>query len=218
MNYVKLGDTFILPFATTNPTTGTALAADVLPTVAVVAAPTLLGYAPTVTSLGGGLYYATVVATTLNGFAVGNACAAWVTATVAGVTASDGIGAFKVATASVDTLNTAVAAVAATVNAQVAATTTAILDAMLTNHTLVGSVGDAIAVTAGLLQGNFYMDQTNNSNPNGQTSARIRLFRTNVATAAATSGGSGQGEFATYTVTTTYVGLNKVATHKVVRL
>ena|SRR3972149_2279347 len=93
----------------------------------------------------------------------------------------------------------------------------AILDELLTSHATVGSVGDAIAIAAGLLQGNFYMDQTNNTDPNGQTFARMRIFRTNTATAAATDGGIGQGEFAIFTVTTTYVGPNKIATHRVVR-
>jgi hypothetical protein len=35
--------------------------------------------------------------------------------------------------------------------------------------------------------------------------------------AGATPGGTGQGEFATFLVTTTYVGPNKIVTHKVVQ-
>jgi len=94
---------------------------------------------------------------------------------------------------------------------------TAILDELLSGHAIVGSVGDGIAIAAGLLQGNFFMDQTNNADPNGQTAARIRIFRNSADAAAATDGGSGQGEFASFTVTTTYVGPNKIATHRVVR-
>ena len=93
----------------------------------------------------------------------------------------------------------------------------AVLDDLLTNHATVGSIGDAIAIAAGLLQGNFYIDNTNNADPNGMTAARIRLFRTGAATTAATAGGSGEGEFAIFTVATTYVGIQQVATHRVVR-
>lgn len=92
----------------------------------------------------------------------------------------------------------------------------AVLDALMVDHAAVGSVADGIAIAAGLLQGNFYMDQTVNT-PNGQTAARLRVFRTGTAVAAATAGGSGEGEFASFLVTTTYAGVNKIATHRVVR-
>lgn len=94
---------------------------------------------------------------------------------------------------------------------------TAVLDALLTDHAVVGSVADGIAIAAGLLQGNFYIDNTNNGDPNGMTAARMRLFRDGAATSAATAGGSGEGEFAIFTVATTYVGVQQVATHRVVR-
>ncbi len=93
----------------------------------------------------------------------------------------------------------------------------AILDALLQDHSIVGSVADGIAIAAGLLQGNFFIDQVDNTNPNGQTSARMRVFRSAAAMASITDGGVGEGEFATFLVTTTYVGPNKIATHKVVR-
>ena len=93
----------------------------------------------------------------------------------------------------------------------------AVLDELLSGHAIIGSVGDGIAIAAGLLQGNFFMDQTNNSDPNGQTSARLRIFRNSVDASSATDGGSGQGEFASFTVTTTYAGPSKIATHRVVR-
>jgi hypothetical protein len=92
----------------------------------------------------------------------------------------------------------------------------AVLDALMSDHALVGSVADGVAIAAGLLQGNFFMDQTANT-ANGQTAARMRVFRTGTAAAAATAGGSGEGEFATFIVTTTYTGVNKIATHRVVR-
>jgi hypothetical protein len=101
--------------------------------------------------------------------------------------------------------------------ASTSVTVAAILDALLTGHAVVGSIADGIAIAAGLLQGNFFMDQTDNTSPNGQTAARMRIFRDGVATAAATDGGVAEGEFATFLVTTTYVGPNKIATHRVVR-
>jgi hypothetical protein len=94
----------------------------------------------------------------------------------------------------------------------------AILDALLQDHSIVGSVADGIAIAAGLLQGNFFIDNTVNTDPNGQTAARMRVFRNSVDAAAASPGGSGEGEFALFSVTTTYVGVNKIATHRVVRV
>lgn len=93
----------------------------------------------------------------------------------------------------------------------------AVLDALLSDHSTQGSVADGIAIAAGLLQGNFVMDSVDNTNPNGQTSARIRLFRNGTAAGAATSGGTGQGEFATLLVTTAYSAPGKVTIHKVIR-
>lgn len=92
-----------------------------------------------------------------------------------------------------------------------------VLDALMTSHNVAGSVGENIAIAAGLLQGNFYMDNTVTTDPNGQTSARIRIFRDGATTNAATPGGVGQGEFATFLLTTTYTGPNKIAVHKAVK-
>lgn len=94
---------------------------------------------------------------------------------------------------------------------------TAILDAARSGHVVLGSIGEGIALAASLLQGNFYIDNTNNTDPNGQTAARIRCFHTGTAAAAATPGGSGQGEFATFLVTTSYTGPNQIASHRVVQ-
>jgi len=93
----------------------------------------------------------------------------------------------------------------------------AILTAARAGFLASGSIGEGVAVAVALLQGNFYMDTVTNTG-NGQTSARIRCFLTGSGAQAATSGGSGQGEFATFTVTTTYTGPNKVETHRVVQL
>ncbi len=98
-----------------------------------------------------------------------------------------------------------------------AAVATAVLDALLTDHAVEGSVADGVALAASLLQGNYVVDQTDTSDPNGQTSARLRCFRTGVAAAAATDGGVGEGEFATFVATTEYSGVNKILTHRVAR-
>lgn len=88
-----------------------------------------------------------------------------------------------------------------------------ILNALLTGFAIQGSVGDAIALAAGLLQGNFIMDTvTQDPGGFGQASARLRVFRDAAATNA------GTGEFATFTATTSYTGPNQVNVHKVVRV
>ncbi len=92
----------------------------------------------------------------------------------------------------------------------------AVLDAARSGHVAVGSVGEAIALSASLLQGNFLMDSVTNT-ANGQTVARLRCFNSGADAAAATAGGSGEGEFATFAVTTTYSGPNKIVTHRVVQ-
>lgn len=92
----------------------------------------------------------------------------------------------------------------------------AVLNAARSGFVGTGTVGEGISIAASLLQGNYYMDQVVNGT-SGQTSARIRCFHTGAAAAAATNGGSGEGEFATFTVTTTYAGANKIATHRVVQ-
>lgn len=93
----------------------------------------------------------------------------------------------------------------------------AVLNALLQDHAVPGSVADGVAIAAGLLQGNFFMD-TVASDGNGQTSARLRLWRDEGGASAATGGGSGEGEFATFQVTTTYTAPGKVATHRVVKV
>lgn len=92
----------------------------------------------------------------------------------------------------------------------------AILDAARTGHIATGSIGEGVAIATALLQGNFYMDNVTNAF-NGQTAARMRCFHTGAAAQAATPGGTGQGEFATFLVTTTYNGPNKVTSHRVVQ-
>lgn len=93
----------------------------------------------------------------------------------------------------------------------------AVLNSMLENHATVGSVADGIAIAAGLLQGNFFMDNVLHD-ANGQTSARIRVWRSAAAMGTPTPGALGlEGAFAAFLVTTTYSGPNKIATHVVAR-
>jgi hypothetical protein len=94
--------------------------------------------------------------------------------------------------------------------------TTAILDALRSGHVVPGSIGEGIAIATGLLQGNFYMDNVTNTT-NGQTAARMRVFHTGVAAAAATPGGIGEGEFATFLVATSYSGPGNIIDHRVVQ-
>jgi hypothetical protein len=228
--YVKLGETIRGVFGTAAFGTGAATDADSLPTCVVLDQGTPLGYAPLVVHKATGLYEVVVVASGGNGFIVGHEYSLYVTVIVGGVTARapvSGIASFNVTARSVDDLafpavsgRSMAVDVSGNVNATVTnltAIVNAVLDELLSGHAVIGSVGDGIAIAAGLLQGNFFMDQTNNTDPNGQTAARLRVFRTGIAAQAATDGGSGQGEFASFTVTTTYVGPNKIATHRVVR-
>jgi len=134
-------------------------------------------------------------------------------------------------TASTSTLAADITASTATLAADITASTStilaaipsavsirdAVLDAARSGHVTLGSIGEAISLAAALLQGNFFIDNTDNSSPNGQTAARLRCFHTGAAAAAATAGGSGEGEFATFLVATTYTGPNKISTHRVVQ-
>jgi len=111
----------------------------------------------------------------------------------------------------------AFAATTATIIAAIptaAAVRDAILDAARSGHIAVGSVGEALALSASLLQGNFFIDNVTNTD-NGPTVQRLRCFLSAAAMAGVTPGGTGQGEFATFDVATTYSGPNKIVTHKV---
>lgn len=92
----------------------------------------------------------------------------------------------------------------------------AVLNEMRAGHVAVGSVGEGIAIAASLLQGNYYMDNVTNT-ANGQTAARLRCFHTGAAAQAATNGGVGEGEFATFLVATSFSGPNKIIDHRVVQ-
>lgn len=93
----------------------------------------------------------------------------------------------------------------------------AILDAARSGHLTAGSIGEGVALATSLLQGNYYIDNVDNSGSNGPLSQRLRCFVSAAAMAGVTYGGTGQGEFATFVVTTTYDGVNKIHDHKVVQ-
>lgn len=67
----------------------------------------------------------------------------------------------------------------------------------------VGNFLDTILRIVALQKENYYIDQMSYNTPGLMTSARIRLFRTKAAADAATDGGTGEGEFETYTFTAT---------------
>lgn len=79
----------------------------------------------------------------------------------------------------------------------------AVWNAMQADHTLSGSFGDAVQRIVALQKENYYIDQMVYNSQGLMLSGRIRLFRTKTAALAATDGGTGEGEFATYSFTTT---------------
>lgn len=92
----------------------------------------------------------------------------------------------------------------------------AVLDAARSGHLTLGTIGEGIALATSLLQGNFFIDEVT-PGTNGPTAQRLRCFLTGSATSSATAGGSGEGEFATFLVTTAYSGPNAISTHRVVQ-
>ncbi|MGD9209154.1 MAG: hypothetical protein PVI90_00185 [Desulfobacteraceae bacterium] len=79
----------------------------------------------------------------------------------------------------------------------------AVWNAMQADHTLSGSFGDAVQRIVALQKENYYIDQMAYNTQGLMLSGRIRLFRTKTDALGATDGGAGEGEFATYTFTTT---------------
>lgn len=92
----------------------------------------------------------------------------------------------------------------------------AILNAARSGFIGTGTIGEGVAIGMAMLQGNILMDKVHQG-PNGQTFARVRCFHSGSAASAATQGGSGEGEFATFIVTTSYTDTNQIASHRVVQ-
>lgn len=74
----------------------------------------------------------------------------------------------------------------------------AVWNAMQADHQLANSFGDAVQRIVALQKENYFIDQMTYNAEGLMLSGRIRLFRTKAAALAATDGGSGEGEFATY--------------------
>ena len=88
-------------------------------------------------------------------------------------------------------------------------TAATIVDALLdevcdsTHHFTSNTVGEFVTIVRGISQQNWVMDNTTYDANGFMTAARIRIFATKTAANAATNGGSGEGEIATFTVTGT---------------
>lgn len=79
----------------------------------------------------------------------------------------------------------------------------AVWDALQADHKVAGSFGDMMRRIVALQKEHYFIDNTTYNNEGLLLSGRIRLFETKTAANNATYGGSGEGEFATYTLTTT---------------
>jgi len=65
----------------------------------------------------------------------------------------------------------------------------------------VGNFLDSIMRIVGLQKENYFIDQMVYNTPGLMTAARVRIFKTKAEVIAATDGGAGEGEFATYAFT-----------------
>lgn len=79
----------------------------------------------------------------------------------------------------------------------------AVWNSMQTDHTLAGSFGLLLQRIVALQKENYYIDHMTYNTQGLMLTGRIRLFATKAAALAATAGGVGEGEFATYSFDTT---------------
>jgi hypothetical protein len=82
----------------------------------------------------------------------------------------------------------------------------AIWDALQADHQVANSFGELLQRIVALQKEHYFIDQTTYNTEGLLLSGRMRLFRTKAAVQAATDGGTGEGEFATYTLVTTPKG------------
>lgn len=89
-----------------------------------------------------------------------------------------------------------------------------------TSHFTSGTAGELLQIVKGLVQQNFFIDNTAYNSSGLLTTARIRIFQTKAATDLATDGGSSQGEIATFDITTVAESGNagQIATYKATRV
>ena len=88
-------------------------------------------------------------------------------------------------------------------------------DALQADHKIAGSFGDLVRRIVALQKEHYYIDNTNYNNEGLLLFGRIRLFENEAAVNNATYGGSGEGEFATYELTTTPKTANPERAHQV---
>jgi hypothetical protein len=74
------------------------------------------------------------------------------------------------------------------------------------DHQTVATFGDLMQRIASLQKENYFIDDTTYNSQGLLVSGRMRLFRTKADTDSATKGGTGEGEFAIYKVTTVPLG------------
>jgi hypothetical protein len=91
----------------------------------------------------------------------------------------------------------------------------AVWDALQADHKVANSFGDMMRRIVALQKEHYFIDNTNYNNEGLLLSGRIRLFETKAAADAAGYGNSGEGEFATYTLTTTPKGARPEQAHSV---
>jgi hypothetical protein len=85
------------------------------------------------------------------------------------------------------------------------------------DHIADGSMGLSLFLSKGLAQSNFVLDNTAFDSGGMMTSGRIRIFPDDVTAAAATQGGSGQGEIAEYAVSASGATPGQLQLYKVVK-
>lgn len=90
-------------------------------------------------------------------------------------------------------------------------------DELLSGHLTANTTGLALAIAQGLSQANFVLDNTSFDAAGMMTSGRIRLFPDAATAGAATQGGSGQGEFATFLVSASGSTPGQLQLYKVVK-
>jgi hypothetical protein len=81
----------------------------------------------------------------------------------------------------------------------------AVWDALQADHTVAHSFGDMMRRIVALQKENYFIDEMTYNTQGLLLTGRIRLFTTRTEALAATDGGAGEGEFATYSFDTTPV-------------
>ena len=76
----------------------------------------------------------------------------------------------------------------------------AVWDEVLSEHSVVGTTGEAMMVIRGLVQQNFLLDSTAYNTKGLLVAGRIRIFGNKDDVLAATDGGVGEGEIATFNI------------------